>query len=95
MIKVTVLYPTSEGSTFDHDYFRDTHVPMACQAWGLSGAEIDRGISGPYATLVHFRFESQAAVDAAFAAPATADVLADVPKYTNIQPVIQTSEVVE
>ena len=95
MIKVTVLYPTAEGSTFDHDYFRDTHVPMACKAWGLSGAEINKGLNGPYTTLVHFTFDDMDAVNAALGAPATADVLADVPKYTNIQPVIQTSEIVD
>ena len=94
MIKVTILYPTGEGSTFDHDYFRDTHVPMAIKAWGLSGAEIDKGVNGPYAALVHFRFESQDAMNAAFGSPGTGEVMADVANYTNITPVLQTSEVV-
>jgi uncharacterized protein (TIGR02118 family) len=94
MIKVTVLYPTSDDSTFDHDYFRDTHVPMAVKAWGLSGAEIDKGVNGPYAALAHFRFDSMDALNAAFAAPGTGEVMADVANYTNITPVLQTSEVV-
>jgi uncharacterized protein (TIGR02118 family) len=94
MIKVTVLYPTSEGSTFDHDYFRDTHVPMALKACGVSSAEIDKGVNGPYAALVHFRFDSLDDLNAAFAAPGTGEVMADVANYTNITPVLQTSEVV-
>ena len=95
MIKMTVLYPTSEGSTFDHEYFRDTHVPMAVKAWGLAGAEIDKGVNGPYSALVHFRFDSLDAFNAALAAPGTGEVMADVANYTNITPVLQTSEVVE
>jgi uncharacterized protein (TIGR02118 family) len=94
MIRLSVFYPKGEGSTFDHDYYRDTHVPMALKAWGLSGAEIDKGVDGPYVAGVHFKFESTEAVGAAMAAPGTAEVLADVPNFTNITPVLQTSEVV-
>lgn len=94
MIRMSVFYPSGEGSTFDLDYYRSTHVPMALKAWGLTEAEIDKGINGPYVAGVHFRFESQDAVDAAFAAPGTPEVLADVPNFTNITPVIQTSEIV-
>jgi uncharacterized protein (TIGR02118 family) len=95
MIKLSVFYPTAEGSTFDHEYFRTTHVPMALKAWGLPEAEIDKGVNGPYAAAAHFRFESPDALDQAFALPATADVVADVANYTNITPVMQTCEVVD
>ena len=93
MIKMSVLYPTSEGSTFDHDYFRDTHIPMAVKAWSLPGAEILKGVDGPYAAIANFEFESKEAMGAAMGAPGTAEVMADVPNYTNITPVLQTSEV--
>ena len=94
MIRLSVLYPQSDGATFDHDYYRDTHVPLAVQTWGLEGAEIDKGIDGPYVAAVHFTFESMDALGAAMGAPGTADVMADVANYTNIQPVMQISEVV-
>ena len=94
MIRLSVYYPSGEGSTFDHDYYRDHHVPLAVKTWGLSGAEIDKGVDGPYVAAVHFRFESAEALGAAMGNPATADVLADVPNYTNITPVMQTSEIV-
>lgn len=94
MIRLSVLYPSAEGSTFDHDYYRDKHVPLALKTWGLSDAEIDRGLDGPYVAAVHFRFESQEAIAAAMGMPGTGDVLADVPNYTNITPVMQTSEIV-
>ena len=48
MIRLSVFYPTTEGATFDHDYYRDRHVPLAAKTWGLDGAEIDRGVSGPF-----------------------------------------------
>jgi uncharacterized protein (TIGR02118 family) len=87
-----VFYPTTEGASFDHDYYRDTHVPMALDAWGLSEAEIDRGIDGPYVAGVHFKFASMDAMGAAMGGPKTGDVLADVANFTTIAPVLQTSE---
>ena len=35
MIRFSVLYPDSEGAAFDHDYYREQHVPLAMRAWGL------------------------------------------------------------
>ena len=94
MIRLSVLYPNGDGATFDHDYYRDTHVPMALKAWGLSEAQIDKGIDGPYVAAVHVTFESQEALGAAFSSPGTAEVLGDVANFTNIAPVVQTSEIV-
>ncbi|MHB8463236.1 MAG: EthD family reductase [Acidimicrobiales bacterium] len=94
MIRLSVYYPTTEGATFDHDYYRDKHVPLAVKTWGLSGAEIDKGVDGPHVAAVHFKFESVEAIGAAMGAPGTADVLADVANYTTITPVLQTSEIV-
>jgi uncharacterized protein (TIGR02118 family) len=87
-----VLYPSSEGSTFDHDYYRDKHVPLAMRAWGLSKAEIDKGVDGPYVAAVHFEFDSVDSMQAALANEGTAQVMADRANYTNITPVLQTSE---
>ncbi len=95
MIRLTVFYPSAEGATFDHEYYRDKHVPLVVKTWGLDGAEIDKGINGPHVAAVHFTFESVEALKAAMGAPGTSDVLADVPNYTTIQPVMQTSEIVD
>ena len=94
MIRLSVFYPSSEGSTFDHDYYREKHVPLAVKAWGLTTADIDKGVDGPYVAAVHFEFDSVEAIQAAMAAEATGEVLADVANYTNITPVLQTSEIV-
>ncbi len=71
MIRLSVLYPSSEGATFDHDYYRDTHVPLAMRAWGLAKADIDKGVDGPYVAAVHFEFDSVDALGAAMGAEAT------------------------
>jgi uncharacterized protein (TIGR02118 family) len=94
MIRLSVFYPSTEGATFDHDYYRDKHVPLAMRTWGIDSAEIDKGVDGPYVAGVHFQFESLEAMSAAMGSPATADVLADVANYTTITPVLQTSEIV-
>jgi len=94
MIRLSVLYPTTEGATFDHDYYREKHVPLAVKTWGLDGAEIDKGIDGPYVAAVHFTFDSLEAMGTAMSVDGTGDVLADVANYTTIAPVMQTSEIV-
>ena len=95
-IKFSVLYPKTEGATFDRDYYVSTHVPLAVKTWGLeaSQAEIDLGVDGPYEAAVHFTFDSMEAMGAAMSVPGTADVMADVANYTTITPVTQTSEIV-
>lgn len=94
MIRVSVSYPSSDTSTFDHDYYKATHVPMCVAAWSPASAEIDKGINGPNVASVHFTFESLDSFQAAMGSPKTADVMADVANYTNITPVMQISEIV-
>jgi uncharacterized protein (TIGR02118 family) len=94
VIRFSVLYPSGEGTRFDHDYYRDSHVPLAKKTWGVDVAEIDRGINGPYVAAVHFQFASQDALSQALGSEGTATVQGDVANYTNIEPVIQISEIV-
>jgi uncharacterized protein (TIGR02118 family) len=94
MIRLSVLCPSTDGAVFDHDYYRDQHVPLCVKTSGLAGAEIDKGVDGPYVAAVHFRFDSLDAMQAALGAEGTSAVMADVPNYTTITPVLQTSEVV-
>ena len=81
--------------TFDHDYFRDRHVPLALETWGLDHADIERGINGPYTAAVHYTFDSIEALGAAMVGDGTGDVLNDVSNYTSIGPVVQVSQIVE
>jgi len=94
MVRFSVFSPASEGASFDHDYYRQTHVPLALKTWGLESAQIEKGLDGPYVAAVHFDFESADALAAALGCEGTAAVLADVATCTDITPVTQTSEIV-
>ena len=94
MIRFSVLYPATDGATFDHEYYRNRHIPLALEAWGLESAEIDKGVNGPYVAAVHFLFDSADALNQALASEGTPAVIADVQNYTTITPVQQISEVV-
>jgi uncharacterized protein (TIGR02118 family) len=94
MIRLSVLYPASDGAKFDHEYYRENHVPLACRTWGLERADIDKGVTGPYVAAVHFTFESLEDMGTRMGVDGTADVLNDIPNYTDITPVQQISEMV-
>jgi uncharacterized protein (TIGR02118 family) len=101
MIKVSVLYPNSEGSSFDMDYYCNSHIPMVQEKLGsaLKGVAVEQGLGGAtpgssatYAAMGHLLFESVEAFQAAFGPNADA-ILGDMPNYTDVQPTIQVSEV--
>jgi uncharacterized protein (TIGR02118 family) len=91
---MSVLYPKTEGATFDHDYYRQSHVPLCVGAFAPISTEIDKGVDGPYVAAVHFMFDTMDTMGAAMAGPGLGDVMADMANYTTIQPVIQVSETV-
>lgn len=103
MIKVTILYPNSEGKTFDMDYYSKKHMPMVANLLGdsLKLLEIDKGISGrtpddpiPYLAIGYLYFDKLSAYQNSFG-PNAKQIVGDIPNYTNIQPVVQISEVFE
>jgi uncharacterized protein (TIGR02118 family) len=93
-VRLSVLYPSTEGATFDHDYYASRHVPLCLSTWGLDDAQIDKGLDGPYVAAVHFTFESVDEMQQKMGSPDTAKVVADVANYTTITPVRQLSEIV-
>ena|ERR1044072_1688529 len=101
MIKVSILYPNSEGSTFDMDYYCNTHIPMTEARLGaaLKGVTIEQGLAGgapgsqpTYIAAGHLLCESLEAFQEAFALHAQ-ELMADIPNYTNVRPLVQISEV--
>jgi uncharacterized protein (TIGR02118 family) len=96
MIRFSVLYPKTEGAKFDHDYYLGSHIPLAISKWGIDPGQVsvEKGINGPYEAAVHFTFDSQDALGAALGSEGSGEVMADVANYTDIAPVVQTSEIV-
>ncbi len=101
MFKIAILYPNGEDKTFDMDYYEKTHMPMVAGFLGknLKFYEIDKGISGrtptdkvPFVAIGYFYCYDVAAYNNAIAANRDA-IINDIKKYTNIQPVIQISEI--
>jgi len=101
MIKVSVLYPNGDGKTFNMDYYCNTHVPMVAGLLGdaVKGATVEKGLAGgapgseaSYAAMGNLYFESLASFENNFG-PHAPTIMADLPNFTNIEPVIQISEV--
>lgn len=101
MIKVTVFYPNNSGTTFDMPYYTTRHLPMVQKKCGPACKSIaaDLGVAGgepgskpAYIAVGYLTFESAEAFQKSFG-PHAREILADIPNYTNAQPVIQISEI--
>ncbi len=92
--RLSIFYPATEGAKFDHDYYRDVHIPLCEKAWSPLEIRVDRGVSGPHEAAVHFTFASVDDLNAALGSPGTAALGEDTPNYTTLSPSIQINEVV-
>ena len=99
--KVAILYPNGEDKTFDMDYYEKTHMPMVAGFLGknLSFYEIDKGIAGrtpndkiPFLAIGYFYIKDVGEYNRTIAQNRDA-VISDIKNYTNIQPVVQISEI--
>jgi uncharacterized protein (TIGR02118 family) len=101
MIKVSVLYPNNEGSSFNMDYYLNSHFPMLKDRLGdaCTGVAVEAGLGGgapdapaTYIAMGHIYFDSMESFQAAFG-PHADEIMGDIPNYTDIEPIIQVSEV--
>jgi uncharacterized protein (TIGR02118 family) len=102
MIKVSVMYPNPPGAFFDHEYYRDRHMPLVKMRMGdyCKYYTVDFGLAGgtpgappTYIGMGHLFCDSVEAFQAGFG-PHAPEIMADIPNYTDQIPVIQISEVV-
>ncbi len=100
MILVSVLYPNDAGSKFDQDYYLRTHVPLVQARWGgmgLQDARVLRGTAAgdggqaPYRVIALLTFGSMDEFRSAVKAHG-AEIFADIPKFTDVKPVVQINE---
>jgi len=97
MLRCTVLYPNQDGAKFDFDYYLKTHIPMANDILGGS-FEVSKGLPGPDgkgpAFLCVATLKVASAADFAARNKENGHRLgADVPNYTNVEPIIQMEEI--
>ena len=102
MIKVSVMYPNTPGARFNHDYYRDQHMLLVKRKMGDACVRytVDKGLAGgapgepaTYIGMCHIFSASVEAFQAGFG-PHAKEIMADIPNYTDIAPVMQISEVV-
>ena len=99
MIKVGVFYPQS--SKFDWGYFMTKHTPLVQQRLSpaIKKVDVEKGVAGgapgtdaTYQCICNLYFDSVEAFQGAFG-PHAAEIMGDIPNYTDAQPVVQISEV--
>lgn len=103
MIKMNVLYPNVEGARFDQEYYETKHLPMLANLLGTACLyyQVEKGLGGgragspsPYVASCSIYSESLDTLQKALA-PHSRDVTNDIKNYTDVQPIVWFSNVVE
>ena len=103
MVRISILYPNTQGSRFDFAYYTRKHMPRSIELLsahpGFRGVSVEKGMGGgepgsppAYTAMCHFLFQSAEDFMAAFL-PHAPELQGDIPNYTNVAPVIQLNEV--
>jgi len=102
MIRVSVLYPKTSDSHFDLDYYLNKHIPLVKERLtplGLVRVGVDEGLGGlasdqpaSYADIGYLVFENIEDLQKGLAAHG-AEIMSDIPNYTNVQPQIQINRI--
>lgn len=102
MIKVSVMYPNNPGTRFDHNYYRDHHMPLikSRMGAGLKYYSVEKGLTGgapdspaAYVAACDLLCDSVEAYQASFG-PHAQEIRADIRNFTDQKPIVQISEVV-
>jgi uncharacterized protein (TIGR02118 family) len=103
MFRMHVVFPASEGATFDWDRYVNEHLPLAREKLtphGLLRINAQRCAQGPdgqapaHLAIVTLDFETADGFREAFAQVAP-DLIAHVPTFTNAQPSFSFGQVAE
>jgi len=96
------MYPNGKDVQFDTEYYKNKHLPMIVNALGdaLKGLELDLGVASrgpgepaPYVVIAHLKFDSITSFQESFG-PHGETFAADVKNYSNVQGVLQISELI-
>ncbi len=103
MIRLQAFYPNTDEGWFDHDYYVNKHAPVVHELldpFGLVSFEVSRGTESlnegedaAYTCVVTCTFESREAMNEGFSGERQERLLNDIPNFTNVEPIIQVSEV--
>jgi len=101
MVKISILYPNT--GSFDMNYYLNKHMPRSIallgKGAGYRGVSVERGLGGAspgaapaHVAMCHYLFDTADHFMATFL-PHAAELQGDMTNYTDIEPVIQFSEV--
>ncbi len=101
MYRLTVTYAAEDGGKFDFDYYRDVHMPMVMDRVGADAVkfEVSKGMFAGDGGRPHYTCIGQvylSSLDGFQKAMEQhgAEIMGDVPNYTNIAPTVQIEEMV-
>lgn len=86
-------YQGTPATRFDRDYYANQHRELSMKLWAKYGLEKATAFFPPADTtgtiaIMELRFRDQAAFAACMASPEGADLIADIPNYSDEQPVM-------
>jgi uncharacterized protein (TIGR02118 family) len=96
---VSVIYPKTATSRFDHEYYIHHHMPLVQRTYGAHGmrsARILRGTSSlggapAYELIALLEFADMDSFLKAAGAHSD-EVMSDVPRFTDIRPIVQFND---
>ncbi|MFZ2102372.1 MAG: EthD family reductase [Oricola sp.] len=99
-VSMRVIYPVMDGTAFNHDYYRETHMTLVAEHMGdhIQSMVVTRGLAGSpdvppgFFAVATFVFEDQQTMAAALSK--AGPVQSDVGNFTNTVPAILIGEVI-
>ena len=100
MVVVSVMYPKTAESYFDLRYYLDKHIPLVkarLNEMGLRSIHVLRGAtaldggSPAFELIAQLTFDSTQQVQEGLVKHGQ-EIMTDIPKFTNVQPLIQMNE---
>ena len=97
MTRVTVIYPRKDDAKFDFDYYTSKHIPFVTKLlgkkievrWGISSVN---GAPPAFVCVATISIDSVEEFQTLFSQHG-AQILADIPNYTNVEPIVQFDEI--
>ena len=103
MPTISVLYPRSDGASFDFDHYRTVHLPLIEKRWGGAGLVSVKALRGlgspgggeaPFVALALISFGTADQFQAALGSEQMSEIMADIANFTNVKPIIQVNEAI-
>ncbi len=96
--RLSAIYPQTDSSTFDMDYYLSTHIPLVEELFQPVSIEVNEGVSGaeegsppPYAVMTDITFATLEDLQSAVATHG-AEVIGDIPNFTNVEAQLQINK---